>query len=446
MSEPALRVDSPRGDAQAAAVLSSPSGWFGAAGTAAEVGTRHSRRVALLKRVLPVIGVALLLLVAIWPRLAPLWDRMRVALPAIDLRHAKELQMVNPRYAGVDRTGRPFVVTAASGRQVPDRQDLMSLRAPRADVKTQGGADIVITAATGVYQSQSQMLDLFQEVTLVHQNGTKFRHQLRPDRRRRQHRQRQRTGRGARALRRYQGAGFRNPRQGRHDPVHRPLGPAAEAGEAGPGEERSGCVAGSGRHRRGARPSRGQAGARRGEGETGGARPAQSQRRAGGRASASPPHPPSLSRRKVECGSMFLSVFNNSSLNCRIEVPAEAGTHRLASATAEKWIPAGAGIARIAGGVFFAAGACARRECADRRAGRGQRPAAANPGRFRHRVAAGPEAIHRPRQRRRDPRHQRGAGRHADRALPRCQERHMQAPTPAATPRFTGSWPRAASR
>ena len=80
---------------------------------------------------------------------------------SIDLREAKELRMVNPRYAGVDRTGRPFVVTAASGRQVPDRQDLMSLRSPRADVKSQGGADIVLTAATGVYQSQGQLLDLF---------------------------------------------------------------------------------------------------------------------------------------------------------------------------------------------------------------------------------------------------------------------------------------------
>jgi lipopolysaccharide export system protein LptC len=130
--------------------------------------------VALLKRVLPVIGVVLLLLIAIWPRLAPLWDRMRFAFPAIDLREAKELQMVNPRYAGVDRTGRPFVVTAASGRQVPDRQDLMSLRSPHADVKTHGGADIIVTAATGVYQSQMQLLDLFGEVTLVHQNGTRF--------------------------------------------------------------------------------------------------------------------------------------------------------------------------------------------------------------------------------------------------------------------------------
>src|SRR5687768_13825660 len=173
MSEPALRADIRSAEAPAA-VLSSQSGWFAGGWTAAEIGSRHSRRVSLLKRVLPVIGVALLLLVAIWPRLTPLWDRMRLALPAIDLREAKELRMVNPRYAGVDRTGRPFVVTAASGRQVPDRQDLMSLRSPRADVKSQGGADIVLTAATGVYQSQGQLLDLFGEVTLVHQNGTRF--------------------------------------------------------------------------------------------------------------------------------------------------------------------------------------------------------------------------------------------------------------------------------
>jgi lipopolysaccharide export system protein LptC len=135
---------------------------------------RHSRRVALLKRLLPTIGVALLLSIAIWPRLAPLWDRMRLVLPAIDLREAGELRMLNPRYAGTDRLGRPFVVTAASGRQVPDRQDLMSLQEPRADIKTHGGAEIVLTAATGMYQSQSQLLDLFGKVLLVHQNGTRF--------------------------------------------------------------------------------------------------------------------------------------------------------------------------------------------------------------------------------------------------------------------------------
>src|SRR5260370_6688190 len=157
-----------------AGVLANAAAWFAAAWPSAAPDNRHSRRVALLKRVLPAIGVALLLLIAMWPRLAPLWERMRLAFPAIDLREARQLRMVNPHYSGVDRLGRPFVVTAAVGRQVPDRQDLMSLEAPRADLKIHRDADIVVTAATGIYQSPVQLLDLFGQVTLVHQNGTRF--------------------------------------------------------------------------------------------------------------------------------------------------------------------------------------------------------------------------------------------------------------------------------
>jgi lipopolysaccharide export system protein LptC len=157
-----------------AGVLANPAAWIAAAWPSAAPDNRHSRRVALLKRVLPAIGLALLLLVAVWPQLAPLWERMRLAFPAIDLRDARELRMINPHYSGVDRLGRPFVVAAAVGRQVPDRQDLMSLEAPRADMKIHRDADLVVTAATGIYQSQAQRLDLFGEVTLVHQNGTRF--------------------------------------------------------------------------------------------------------------------------------------------------------------------------------------------------------------------------------------------------------------------------------
>lgn len=135
---------------------------------------RHTRRVALLKRVLPASGVALLLLIAVWPRLAPLWQQLRFAIPAIDLRDARELRMINPRYAGIDRNGHPFVVIAAVGRQVPDRQDLMSLKAPRADIKMHNGTDVVVTADTGVYQQQVQLLDLFGHVTVARQDGNRF--------------------------------------------------------------------------------------------------------------------------------------------------------------------------------------------------------------------------------------------------------------------------------
>jgi lipopolysaccharide export system protein LptC len=140
----------------------------------AAVDRRHTRRVAVLKRVLPAIGVSLLMLIAAWPRLQPLWDRLRVSFPAIDLRDAQELRMVNPRYAGIDREGRPFVVTAASGRQIPDRQDLMSMQVPVADMKLRSGAMIHATSISAVYQSQTGVIDMFGDVTVTHQDGTRF--------------------------------------------------------------------------------------------------------------------------------------------------------------------------------------------------------------------------------------------------------------------------------
>jgi len=123
---------------------------------------------------LPEIGVALLCLVSVWPRLPLLLESMRAGFPAIDLREARELRMVTPRYAGLDRYNRPYAVTAAVGRQVPDRNDVMALERPRAVMTVHGGASVTVTAATGVYQSQAQLLDLFEDVNLLHQDGTRF--------------------------------------------------------------------------------------------------------------------------------------------------------------------------------------------------------------------------------------------------------------------------------
>jgi len=135
---------------------------------------RYSRRVARLRIILPAVGFGLLLIVGVWPRVAPIVERFSFAWPAIDLREARELRILNPRYVGTDRANRPFVVTAAVGRQVPDRQELMSLEEPRADMKTEGGSGLALSAASGIYQGQGQLLDLFGNVTLVHANGMTF--------------------------------------------------------------------------------------------------------------------------------------------------------------------------------------------------------------------------------------------------------------------------------
>ena len=140
----------------------------------ASVIDRYSRRVQFLKRILPAIGAALLLLVGLWPKLHPMLQQVRLGFPAIDLREARELRMVNPRYAGLDRYGRPYVVAASVGRQTPDRNDVMALEQPKAVMTVHGGASVAVTAATGIYQSPAQLLDLFGDVTLVHENGMRF--------------------------------------------------------------------------------------------------------------------------------------------------------------------------------------------------------------------------------------------------------------------------------
>jgi lipopolysaccharide export system protein LptC len=136
-------------------------------------GDPHSRRVALLKLLLPALGLGLLLLVAAWPRLAALFDNVGAGFAAIDLREARELKMVNPRYAGIDRQNRPYVLTAAVGRQMPDRTDLLSLTRPRAEMTARHGA-VTVTAATGIYQAQAKLLDLFRRVAIVRTDGTRF--------------------------------------------------------------------------------------------------------------------------------------------------------------------------------------------------------------------------------------------------------------------------------
>src|SRR4051812_47028683 len=174
--KPALRGAARRGAAIPSRRLGSPL--FAAAAhpidSVAAVDRRHTRRVAILKRVLPAIGVSLLLLIAIWPRLEPIWERMRASFPVIDLRDAQELRMVNPRYSGIDREGRPFVVVAASARQIPGRQDLVSLQAPVAELTLRSGAHIHATSITAVYQSQAGVIDMFGDVTVTHDDGTRF--------------------------------------------------------------------------------------------------------------------------------------------------------------------------------------------------------------------------------------------------------------------------------
>jgi lipopolysaccharide export system protein LptC len=138
---------------------------------ARQPGIGYSRFVAALKLLLPAIAIGLLLLIGVWPHLQAGLDRVRLMLPRIDRGEARDLRMVNARYTGVDREGRPYTVTADVARQPPRQSDLVSLEGPKADIALRNGTWIAVNADTGVYHAPKQMLDLSGAVTLYYDKG-----------------------------------------------------------------------------------------------------------------------------------------------------------------------------------------------------------------------------------------------------------------------------------
>src|SRR6185312_1175738 len=134
----------------------------------------HSRFVQRSKWVLPTLAVCLLLLVATWPQLKSAVDHLHFTVPRIDLSDARNLRMVQPRYTGIDRQNRPYVLTASSATQASGTDDIVSLTAPKADMTTNSGNWVEITSCTGTYQPQPQLLDLYGDVELYQDRGNEF--------------------------------------------------------------------------------------------------------------------------------------------------------------------------------------------------------------------------------------------------------------------------------
>jgi lipopolysaccharide export system protein LptC len=134
----------------------------------------HSRFVQRTKWILPALAVTLLLLVGTWPELKAAIDRLHITVPRIDLSEARNLRMVEPRYTGIDKDNRPYVLTASTATQAAGDDDLISLAAPKADMTTNNGNWLEVTGYTGAYQPQPQLLDLYGDVELYEDRGNEF--------------------------------------------------------------------------------------------------------------------------------------------------------------------------------------------------------------------------------------------------------------------------------
>jgi lipopolysaccharide export system protein LptC len=88
---------------------------------------------------------------------------------------AENLTMLNARFEGRDEKDQPFSVTADIATQSESDKDLVTLELPKADITLQDGAWLALTARSGEYRKDAQVLDLVGSVNLYHDKGFELR-------------------------------------------------------------------------------------------------------------------------------------------------------------------------------------------------------------------------------------------------------------------------------
>ena len=134
----------------------------------------YSRFVGAMRWLLPVVALGLILLVALWPQLKMDEDEFRIGFAALDMMDVTRDEMLNPRYTGVDEEDQPFTVTASKAIRAQNDASLIELDKPQADMTLDNQAWVSVTAREGIYNQDSQVLDLSGEVAIFHDSGYQF--------------------------------------------------------------------------------------------------------------------------------------------------------------------------------------------------------------------------------------------------------------------------------
>ena len=134
---------------------------------------RYSQFVGYMRIGLPALAGVLVLLVFVIPQFMGDDDRFRVGNVTTPLKNvaADALSMVNARYFGTDQKGQPFSVTAKGVKERPAPDQRVDLVSPQADITLTSGDWGSIEAGSGLYDRETETLDLSNQVSLFQDKG-----------------------------------------------------------------------------------------------------------------------------------------------------------------------------------------------------------------------------------------------------------------------------------
>jgi lipopolysaccharide export system protein LptC len=134
----------------------------------------RSNLVRTLRLVLPVVAALLIGAVAAWPLLQSRIGRIPIGFSTVTQDEINRQRMINPRYVGVDDRNQPFTITADAATRTDAKSNLIELDRPKADMTLKDGHWVALTATSGTFSQDAQLIQLVDNVSLFHDTGYEF--------------------------------------------------------------------------------------------------------------------------------------------------------------------------------------------------------------------------------------------------------------------------------
>ena len=135
----------------------------------------HPRVVRALRCALPALAASLIGLVFAWPQLVGTGGALIAPILApAQIDGSDVMRMHNPRYVGQTAAAEPFEVTAASASADPARPNRIHLDQLAAEIATAGKRDVRVLAVAGVYDRDSEDVNLRGGIEVTTNDGYRF--------------------------------------------------------------------------------------------------------------------------------------------------------------------------------------------------------------------------------------------------------------------------------
>lgn len=136
--------------------------------------TRYSLFVSTMKIALPLGAIGLFATVLVYSGVFDGRDRLDITFREV-AKLNNDLRMVSPRVTGLDKSGRPYVLTANTATQVANEPSHVTLDNLQADLKLDDDADwVTLSSTSGLLDTESQTLDLRQKIDIHASSGYEF--------------------------------------------------------------------------------------------------------------------------------------------------------------------------------------------------------------------------------------------------------------------------------